>query len=190
MPFCRVSSTTRPLKPTTLVAPTSPRWQDHRPWHWIACSQVVTTAATSSPIFVGLSQLEGLFAFTTHSPYQLSYGAIRAFGAYDFTAVTNEPNPYLAAKMQRDLAQAKIIVATAADTPSEIAKALAGPPPDSPSANSHGSIITMDALPDLLLMRIPSLIATAMRDHFTIDPPPCAQGFVPIAGLEIFFRKS
>lgn len=132
-------------------------------------------------------ELRSLAAATRHSPYQIDYGVIRAFGGFDRAAASDAPNPFLAEKFRHDLDEATIIVAFADDDLAATPRPVTSPinPGDATSA-----VVPMDARPNASsTSRILAPIAEVLRKDFTTDPPPCAQSNLPIAGLQVYFRR-
>lgn len=134
-----------------------------------------------SRYLVASPQLLALTAFTMHSPYQITYGAQRSLGGFDWTALETSPNPYLAAKLTQDLASTRIIVAAAGD---DLANAEKTPH----SLALSEPVLTMDPVPGTPASSIAFPIAQEMRDHFTTAAPACARDRLPIQGLQVFFR--
>lgn len=128
-----------------------------------------------------------LHGFTRTSPYQLVYEARRALGAHQYGSLSYAPNPYLAAKLTQDLRSARIAIAGAKDDPDE-PQAL-DPLLYSGTAATRPAVVNLDTPPGTPDSQIPSPIATVMRSKFTTEPPPCANGKVPIPGLQVFFRR-
>lgn len=121
-----------------------------------------------------------LTAATRHSPYQLSYGQQRALGGFDVLSSEHRPNPFLAAKFHEDLAATSVIIAfpqDGLDVPSVIPSA----------APAQREVVT--SLDNPNPPSVSPEIVEAVREHFTLAPPSCAVGIVPISGLEVYFRQ-
>ncbi len=122
-----------------------------------------------------------LTAATRHSPYQLTYGQQRALGGFDVLSSEQRPNPFLAAKFHDDLAATPVIIAfpqDGLDAPSAIPSA----------APAQRQVVTSLDNPNPPSAS-PEIVET-VREHFTLVPPSCAAGIVPISGLRVYFRKS
>ena len=118
-----------------------------------------------------------VFAFTKHSPYQISYGIKRASGGLGYAASISEPNPYFAALYAQDLKKAQIVVAM---------------PDDDPNARQDvmktGKILAMDT-PDRAHSNLSATLVSVLKSEFTTDAPACARKYLPIRGLKLFFRE-
>ncbi len=142
----------------------------------------VLSGCKETRYLVASPELQALPAFTTHSPYQISYGAARSIGGLYLTSTNTTPNAYLAAKFKQDLASTRIIVATqGADV--TVSHALSG------SSTEGATVLTMDPIPGMATSPIALPIAEALRENFTTRAPGCARGRVPIPGLQLFFRN-
>jgi|GEM_PF-6728454 len=127
--------------------------------------------------FLANTHIQPLMAFTSHSPYQISYGQQRAVGSLGFSAPA-PPNKFFAEKFQTDMHDTQIIVAALTDDPFQKQDKV-----------HNERIKRMDPIPDSPTSRIPVDLVPTMQKDFTLIPPPCAEGIAPIKGIKIFFRK-
>lgn len=142
------------------------------------------TACSEARYLLADDKLLDIPAFTKHSPYQIEYGQVRSLGGFNINA-NQYPNAYLAAKLAQDLASARIIIASASYdlTARTIDTYLSKP------VEVQRGVVAMGRDDSDGASAIPSTVATVIRDHFTKNMPPCAAPYLPIEGLQLFFRR-
>jgi len=119
------------------------------------------------------------YAFTRHSPYQIFWGHRRSLGpAWSDVSERQTPNSYLAEKFMSDLQEAKIILMEPVDDPS-VTQVKA----------SSGKLYPDSTQTETAKSRLPEPIISTLLSEFSLSPPRCAVGKVPIDGVKIFFRR-